>query len=118
MLTIYLGKIQAHFFPFSIHLINQEMIFHQSDGQSTQSLLNKYILANKIKSKIFIYLDTRKPITVDSVQKICQRIAQRLKINISISPHKWRYTFATSFVDNNGNMEVLRMLLGHTTALL
>ncbi|MHA1690111.1 MAG: tyrosine-type recombinase/integrase [Candidatus Heimdallarchaeaceae archaeon] len=83
--------------------------------QSTQTLMNKYLLSNKIKSKIFINLETRKPITVDSVQKICQRIGQRLRIKISISPHKWRHTFATSFVDNNGNMEVLRMLLGHTT---
>lgn len=29
-------------------------------------------------------------------------------------PHKWRHTFATTFIKNGGDLETLRLLLGHT----
>jgi integrase/recombinase XerD len=36
-----------------------------------------------------------------------------LNITTSISPHKWRHTFATRFRSQGGNLEVLYALLGH-----
>lgn len=83
----------------------------------TQILLTQYIVRQKIDSHIFINLTTREPLSVDRVQKICQNLQQKIKTRYSISPHKWRHTFATKFVSKNGNMEVLRILLGHTTLL-
>jgi len=36
-----------------------------------------------------------------------------LKIEENITPHKWRHTFATNFLNRGGNLETLRLLLGH-----
>jgi len=83
----------------------------------TQNYLTKYIVQSKIDFRVFINLTTREQLKVDRVQKICQRLQRKVKTRFSISPHKWRHTFATKFVDRNGNMEVLRILLGHTSLL-
>jgi site-specific recombinase XerD len=81
---------------------------------STQRLLKQFISNNKIQNQIFISLNTRKVITIDTVLTIGNRLRKTLKIKQSISPHKWRHTFATNFVNKNGNMEVLRIILGHS----
>lgn len=83
--------------------------------EETSQLLTKFILKYQLKSIIFIKLQTRKKLSVDNVQKLCQRLHKSLKLKVSITPHKWRHTFATKFIENNGNMEVLRILMGHTT---
>jgi site-specific recombinase XerD len=78
-------------------------------------ILSRYILKHKIKGYIFIKMHDRKRLSVDNVQKLCQRLAKQLNIKQSITPHKWRHTFATRFAERNGNMEVLRIILGHTS---
>jgi site-specific recombinase XerD len=83
--------------------------------EATSNLLNKYIIRENIHDYIFIDLITRKPIKLDRIQKICQNLQKSLNINDSVSPHKWRHTFATNFINHNGNLEVLRTLLGHTS---
>jgi integrase len=83
----------------------------------TQNYLTKYIVQSKIESHLFINLVTREPLKVDRIQKICQNIQKKIKTRFSISPHKWRHTFATHFISRNGNMEVLRILMGHTNLL-
>ncbi len=43
---------------------------------------------------------------------------QRLKISSGISrlyPHLLRHTFATNYIIQGGNLEVLRVLLGHSS---
>ncbi len=81
---------------------------------STQRLLRRFISNNKIQNQIFISLATRKVISIDTVLTIGNRLRKTLRIKQSISPHKWRHTFATNFVNKNGNMEVLRIILGHS----
>ena len=54
-------------------------------------------------------------LAVYSAESIGQRLRNKLGINHSISPHKWRHTFATRFTKRNGNMEVLRQIMGHTS---
>ena len=81
--------------------------------QETHELLNTFIEHNNIENFIFINLKTRKILHHDSIQTICQRIRELGKIKKSITPHKWRHTFASNFNDRNGNMFVLQKLLGH-----
>jgi site-specific recombinase XerD len=49
-----------------------------------------------------------------SIESLVHRLKVRLGIQESISPHKWRHTFATHFLHRGGNLETLRLILGHT----
>ncbi len=82
---------------------------------STKNMLLEFIGTNKIKSYIFINLTTRRILHSDSIQTICKRIQKKAKINQSITPHKWRHTFATNFLKRGGDLETLRILLGHSS---
>lgn len=84
--------------------------FFQSD---TQLLINGYVKKNNIKDYLFIDFRTRKRLPVGAVETICQRLREKLNINVSISPHKWRHTFATNFLRRTRDIEALRQLLGH-----
>ena len=79
----------------------------------TLKVFQQFILKNKIEGSIFINLETRTVLHPDSIQTICQRIQERTGITQSITPHKWRHTFASNFTDNDGNTFVLMKLLGH-----
>jgi len=81
--------------------------------ENTKSFLYDYILSCSITEYIFINLETREPLHPDSIQTICQRLQEKLKLDQSITPHKWRHTFATRFIENDGNLFVLSKLLGH-----
>lgn len=80
---------------------------------STKEYLLDFIKRNKIHKYVFINFKTRTAITPDSIQTIVQRIRKLGNIKKSITPHKWRHTFASNFNDKNGNMFVLQKLLGH-----
>jgi site-specific recombinase XerD len=80
---------------------------------ATKSELASFIVTNKIKDHLFINLETREVLHDDSIQTICQRLKEKLNLKQSITPHKWRHTFASRFIDNDGNQFVLMKLLGH-----
>ena len=52
-------------------------------------------------------------ITEDSIRKIFYNIKKEL--NIGAHPHLLRHTFATSFIAGGGNLEFLRVILGHAS---
>ncbi len=81
--------------------------------EDTKNTLANFILSCDIESYIFINLETRQQLHPDSIQTICSRLKDKLKLDQSITPHKWRHTFATRFIENDGNMFVLSKLLGH-----
>lgn len=90
---------------------NQERFtFFKAD---THLMLNNYINIAKIDNKLFIDFRSKKTLTVNSIETICVRLKNTLNINMSISPHKWRHTFATKFQKENNDLEVLRLILRH-----
>ncbi|MDC7243933.1 MAG: site-specific integrase [Sphaerochaetaceae bacterium] len=89
---------------------NERYVFYTKE---TNSLLNRYIIMCNINNYVFINFKTLDRLTVDSIETIATRLRKRLDIAQSISPHKWRHSFATRFVRKNGNMEVLRHIMGH-----
>lgn len=52
-------------------------------------------------------------ITADSIRKVFYNMSKEL--HIKVHPHLLRHTFATSYVAGGGNLEFLRVLLGHAT---
>ena len=83
----------------------------------TPATLQLFItLHQRVTSKqgyIFIDYQTQQRLCVSSIETMTQRLMKTLDIQSSISPHKWRHTFATQFLTQGGNLEVLRLLLGH-----
>ena len=84
-------------------------------SRETYMLLNKYIITCKLTNYIFIDFSSGEIISGNTIESLTQRLKRKLDINQSISPHKWRHTFATRFVKRNGNMEVLRQIMGHSS---
>ncbi len=55
------------------------------------------------------------PLTRSGVQQIITRLADEAKIKgVRCSPHTFRHTFASQFLDNGGNLIALKQLLGHS----
>ena len=72
-------------------------------------------MTSKLTNYIFIDFSTGEIISGNTIESLTHRLKRKLDIQQSISPHKWRHTFATRFVKRNGNMEVLRQIMGHTS---
>ncbi len=62
-----------------------------------------YLFQNKHGNKI----------TYRSVETAIRRLKVKLDIEHSISPHKWRHTFATNYISNGGDTASLQKILGH-----
>jgi len=82
--------------------------------ESTRQLLIKFITSQKIKGYLFYDFLTKDILTTSSVECFIYRLKKKLKIDENITPHKWRHTFATSFLNRGGDLETLRLLLGHS----
>ncbi|MDE6584976.1 MAG: tyrosine-type recombinase/integrase, partial [Anaeroplasmataceae bacterium] len=54
------------------------------------------------------------PMQVDSVYDLLAKLKKTLQIEQSISPHKWRHTFATNLINENVNLHSIMQVLGHT----
>jgi len=82
---------------------------------STKDLLSRYLISFEAKPLLFYDLTTGQALRTSSVESIVYRLKKRLKLQESISPHKWRHTFSTNFLNRGGNLETLRLILGHTS---
>lgn len=86
-------------------------------GNSVCQQLNKYLSLRGFRvvhnGELFLSAE-REPITGNTIKMLFQR----LKITSGISriyPHLLRHTFATNYILAGGNLEVLRVLLGHSS---
>lgn len=60
----------------------------------------------------FIGIRDDNPITVNTVKQFFSRLKAKTGID-RLHPHLLRHTFATSYIMGGGNLEMLRILLGH-----
>ncbi|MGN0506404.1 MAG: tyrosine-type recombinase/integrase [Lachnospiraceae bacterium] len=63
-------------------------------------------------SKYVVYNRSREQLTVNAIKLLFQRIKRETGIT-RIHAHLCRHTFATSYIVGGGNMEQLRIMLGH-----
>ena len=66
------------------------------------------VYKNTFRNYVFLKL------LLDTGLRMNEIINIKLKLSENITPHKWRHTFATTFIKNGGDLETLRLLLGHT----
>jgi integrase/recombinase XerD len=56
------------------------------------------------------------PVGMMTVEYLLRRIAAR--VGFKVHAHKFRHTFATEYVRNDGDMERLRRILGHSSYMM
>lgn len=81
------------------------------------SELVENLLKNRLKESSSIYLlsNNNEPLSTSTIDSLFMRIKKGLTTDIVVSPHKFRHTFATNVLKNNGgNIEQVRLLLGHS----
>lgn len=87
----------------------QRYIFY---GLTTARYLLKY-LRDRDNGLVFVSSGGKK-LDPSNVNHICKRISKKVGLT-KISPHTFRHTMATQFLENNGNLIVLQRLLGHAS---
>lgn len=89
-------------------------------GICTKELILKYyslLTSNDISvnsSNHFFVNNDGSPITSNTIKKLFIRLKKKSGIS-RLYPHLLRHTFATNYIYNGGNLEVLRVLLGHSS---
>lgn len=61
---------------------------------------------------LFLHVKNNEPVTDDVIKQLFQKLKKRADIP-RIHPHLCRHTFATSYILNGGDLESLRLILGH-----
>ena len=61
---------------------------------------------------VFVQIGTNIPINSNVIKQLFARLKRMSGIE-RIHPHLLRHTFATSFMVGGGNMEFLRLMMGH-----
>ena len=64
-------------------------------------------------SYVFLQMKQQNPINSNVIKQPFARIKKKSGID-RLHPHLCRHTFATSYIKGGGNIEMLRLLLGHT----
>ena len=86
-------------------------------GNSVSQQLQKYISLRGARpvgnGELFLTIE-REPITSNAIKMLFRRLKASSGIS-RIYPHLLRHTFATNYILGGGNLEVLRVLLGHSS---
>lgn len=87
------------------------LVFFKDD---TIPFLHRLVALHPHVPWIFYDLQTLQPMTTASIESFFYQLKRRLHLTDNITPHKWRHTFATQFLRQGGNLETLRLILGHS----
>lgn len=83
-------------------------------GSTTFHLLKKYIKCTALTRGTLFRNQDGTPITDNTLKMLFSRLKSKSGIT-RLYPHLLRHTFATNYILNGGNLEVLRVLMGHST---
>lgn len=82
----------------------------------TEALMNEYLETRDDNCPALIVSNMYKArMTPTNIQLIIKNSAERAGIKKNVSPHILRHSFATNFIQNNGNIRHLSTLMGHVS---
>lgn len=102
---------------FSLNTIHLKVTKTKEDryvffSDRTKELLEVFIYKYSLKG--YLFQNKRGGLMIyRSIETIIRRVKIYLAIEHSISPHKWRHTFATNYIANGGDTASLQKILGH-----
>lgn len=106
-----------------IDRVNQTMVINGKGskqrivpyGETVKKQLDRYLSLREDKPFTNLFLtNDYEPITANTIKMLFKRLKEQSCIS-RIYPHLLRHTFATNYILNGGNLEVLRVLLGHSS---
>lgn len=86
-------------------------------GDSVNKQINQYLYlrSNKLCNSDSLFLTvSRESITSNTIKMLFHKLKDSSGIT-RLYPHLLRHTFATNYILNGGNLEILRVLLGHSS---
>ena len=92
---------------------NRDVFF----SNATKDLIIKLLSFRDINGCIYLLSNyqTKEIVYRSAIYDFLAAIKKTLNITISISPHKWRHTLATTLLKANVNIKVVQEILGHTS---
>jgi integrase/recombinase XerD len=89
-------------------------------GYPTQKIINSYIMDVRRMINIqqaykdTLFLNQRgKQLTRAMIFTIIKRLAEKINLNKTISPHTFRHSFATHLLENGADLRAIQLMLGH-----
>lgn len=107
--------------PGDIIFASNAIVINRSKGNKSRAvimcpllkeLLSKYFELSRPSGTVFRKTTDNKAISQSVINALFQRIIRHTGID-RLHPHLLRHTFATSYIIGGGNLESLRILLGH-----
>jgi len=87
-------------------------------GSRCLELLDKYLNDGRLKllneSSDYVFIsDKGKQMTADNVREMLKKRVKESNLNINVTPHTLRHTFATHMLDEGADLKTVSDLLGH-----
>lgn len=107
--------------PGDLVFASKTIVINRSKGEKSRvvimspglsELLEHYIHVFRPSGTLFKRVLSNRPINESVMQSLFQRLRRNTGIG-RLHPHLLRHTFATSYIMGGGNLETLRILLGH-----
>ena len=84
--------------------------------ERTEELMREYLASREDSCPALVVSNMHKErMTSTNVQLVIKNTALRAGITKKVSPHILRHSFATNFIQNNGNIRYLSAMLGHAS---